>query len=286
MTHPSHALPNRTRTSASIPRRLLREGKLHLLPVYALMRTSDLAREGIDNSGSFRFADHVYRREPSGRYGIGVLLDAVLLRMRSARSMRNRFLHAQREIIAAAERRAADLTTPFHVLSVPCGVARELARASVTLRATLPVVHAHTRYFGLDVDPEPLALSRRLEGVDERFDFVRGDVFDADVWPRDLDVICSTGLGEFLTDAMLGRFYRHAFAVLREGGVFVTSGMFPDPIADYLMRELGELRATYRGADELVPLLVAAGFGDITARLDDVGLQTLIVARKPGGDAR
>ena len=61
------ALHNRTRTSTSIPRKLLREGKLHLLPVYALMRTSDLAREGIENSGSFRFADHVYRNEASGR---------------------------------------------------------------------------------------------------------------------------------------------------------------------------------------------------------------------------
>src|SRR5918993_1459024 len=63
-------LHNRTRTSASIPRKLLRSGKVHLLPVYALMRTSDLAREGIENSGSYRFADHVYRNEASGRFGI------------------------------------------------------------------------------------------------------------------------------------------------------------------------------------------------------------------------
>jgi len=53
-------LPNRTRQSASIPRRLVTEGKYHLLPVYALLTTSDLAREGIRNSGSFRFADHIY----------------------------------------------------------------------------------------------------------------------------------------------------------------------------------------------------------------------------------
>ena len=52
-------LVSRTRVSTSIPGRLLRQGKLHLLPVYALMRTSDLAREGIANSGSDRFADHV-----------------------------------------------------------------------------------------------------------------------------------------------------------------------------------------------------------------------------------
>ena len=66
------ALHNRTCTSASIPRKLLREGKLHLLPVYALMRTSDLAREGIENSGSYRFADHVYRNEArTFEHGVG-----------------------------------------------------------------------------------------------------------------------------------------------------------------------------------------------------------------------
>ena len=73
-----HQLPNRTRRSESIPKRLVAEGKYHLLPVYALLTTSDLAREGIRNSGSFRFADHIYRNEPSGRYGFGRVLDRVL----------------------------------------------------------------------------------------------------------------------------------------------------------------------------------------------------------------
>jgi len=36
----------------------------------------------IEHSGSYKFADHVYRNEPSGRFGIGRALDAVLLRMR------------------------------------------------------------------------------------------------------------------------------------------------------------------------------------------------------------
>src|SRR6476620_6365607 len=118
-------LHNRTRTSESILRKLLRQGKLHLLPIYALMRTSDLAREGIENSGSYRFADHVYRNQPSGRFGIGRALDAVLLRMRAARPMRNRLPHPQREILAAARAlaspSAADptaATAPFRVLSI------------------------------------------------------------------------------------------------------------------------------------------------------------------------
>ena len=36
---------NVTRRSSSIPRRLVREGAVHLLPVYGLLRLSDLANE-------------------------------------------------------------------------------------------------------------------------------------------------------------------------------------------------------------------------------------------------
>src|SRR5688572_29377988 len=96
------ALPNYTRESASIPRRLWEEGKLHLIPLYALLRTSDLAREGIENSGSYRFADHIYLGRARGKYGIGRLLDGVLLRLRAARSMRNRYRHSRDMIVAEA----------------------------------------------------------------------------------------------------------------------------------------------------------------------------------------
>ena len=131
-------LHTRTRTSESIPRRLLREGKLHLLPVYALMRTSNLAREGIENSGSYRFADHVYRNEASGRFGIGRALDAVLLRMRGARSKRYRFHHSQNEIHAAAlafgARTATAHATSVRGQSLPCGNARDLALVATRIR--------------------------------------------------------------------------------------------------------------------------------------------------------
>jgi hypothetical protein len=33
---------------------------------------SDLGREGIINSGSYRFADHIYHNEPSGRGHFGL----------------------------------------------------------------------------------------------------------------------------------------------------------------------------------------------------------------------
>lgn len=276
-------LHNRTRTSESIPRRLLHEGKLHLLPVYALMRTSDLAREGIENSGSYRFADHVYRNEASGRFGIGRALDAVLLRMRGARSMRNRFHHSQNEILAAARAfagRTATADTSFRVLSIPCGIARDLALVATRIRRELPDVYARSTFFGVDLDPVPLELSRELAPSGDHFIFTRGDALDANAFPSDLDVIVSTGLGEFLDDKLLVQFYGHCHERLRVGGVFVTSGMQADRVADYLMRQLAELHAHYRRGDELIRWLHTVGFHEISTRRDDVGLQTLVVARK------
>jgi hypothetical protein len=82
---------NRTRRSSSITGKLLRRGRVLELPIYWLLRTSDLAREGFENSGSYRFADHIYRDQPSGVYGIGRWLDKRILRMRAVESFRSRF---------------------------------------------------------------------------------------------------------------------------------------------------------------------------------------------------
>ena len=280
-------LHNRTRTSESIPRKLLRQGKLHLLPIYVLMRTSDLAREGIENSGSYRFADHVYRNQPSGRFGIGRALDAVLLRMRGARSMRNRFHHTQREILTAARalesRSAVDpvaVTAPFRVLSIPSGIARDLVLAARAVERELPSVYARSTFFGVDLDPAPVKLSRDLAGRDDHYFFTRGDALDATSFPSELDVIVSTGLGEFLSDDLLVQFYKNCHDRLRPGGTFVTSSMQPDRVADYLMRQLAELHTHYRRADEIIRWLHVAGFYEVSARQDDVGLQTLVVARR------
>src|SRR5437773_12430263 len=72
-------LYNRTRSSRSIPLGLLKRGRLLELPLYYILRESDLAREGFENSGSYQFADHIYRNVPSGKNRFGRWLDAQLL---------------------------------------------------------------------------------------------------------------------------------------------------------------------------------------------------------------
>ena len=274
-------LPNRTRQSASIPRRLVTEGKYHLLPVYALLTTSDLAREGIRNSGSFRFADHIYRNQASGRYGFGRILDRMLLGLRGARSMRNRFLHSRRQILRAVGE--ADNADQLTVVSVPCGIARDMFDVAEVLRFADPETYERVRFVGVDIDPEPLALSRGLTWKHQSFDFHCEDALKPGALPQSVDVIVSLGFGEFLTDGTLYDFYRRCHSALKPGGRFITSAMTRDRISDYLARELAELHTHYRSDEELEVLLASAGFTRIRTTTDEVGLQTLAVAEKGGG---
>lgn len=275
-------LPNVTRESPSIPRRLLREGKPHLIPVYALMLTSELGREGIERSGSFRFADHVYRNVPRGRFGIGWLLDAALLRLPAARSMRSRYFHSRDAIVAEVRARAAAGAREVRIVSAPCGIAREMVDASDAIARDPALSTVRVHFHGIDLDPEPLALSRELAGDRPGFTFASGDVFDLRAYPPDTDVIVSTGLVDFLDDESATRFFSTCHAALRAGGVLVTSAQQPQPLADYLMRELAELRPVYRGPAEISDVVRRGGFDDVLARPDAVGLQTLVTARKAG----
>ena len=154
---------NRTRRTASIPRRLVREGKLHLLPVYYLGLTTALGKEAIENSGSYDFADHIYGNRPAGKFVIGYLLDALFLNLKSARSFRSRYLNARSEI----QRLIVERADPIDVLAVPCGLARELFDVSVWLAEERPT--RQVRLCGMDLDQrcETVVGSRRRELCEE-----------------------------------------------------------------------------------------------------------------------
>ena len=105
-------LYNRTPRPPSIPLSLVRRGRILDLPVYWLLRLSDLAREGLDHSGSFRFADHIYRGQPSGRTALGRWLDALLLSLPAAQSFRFRYLAARDEIVSFVAAHVAQRVPP------------------------------------------------------------------------------------------------------------------------------------------------------------------------------
>jgi methyltransferase family protein len=265
---------NRTRRTASIPRRLLREGKLHLLPVYYLGLTTELGKEAIHNSGSYDFADHIYANRPAGRFLIGYALDAIFLNLKPARSFRSRYLSARREI----QQLILDRQDPVEVLAVPCGLARELFDVSAWLTGARGGRQA--RLSGMDLDHG--LVSRLVQASRRRgagIDFVCGDALSVAAYPKqEFDGIVSLGFTEFLNDTQAGTFYGVAYSKLKPGGRLITSGMRPHKLSDYLLRNVADLQTHYRSAESLRGLAKRAGFAEISSYEDRTGLQTMLIA--------
>jgi hypothetical protein len=270
---------NRTRRSRSIPVRLLREGRLHLLPVYYLGRLSKLGREAIENSGSYEFADHVYGGRAEGSYLVGRLLDALFLNLPAARSFRGRYLFARATLMRVVDARlAAD--EPVRALAIPCGLARELFDVCAEVEARWSDRRALVRLDGVDLDPVLVErLRRRSATRSVTMRFTCADAFSLEAFgDAPYDAIVSLGFTEFLDDAKVVAFYRRVREGLVKGGTFITTGLLRDRLADHLLRTVAELDVNYRGPGELAALAAAAGFTDVRTSHDERGLLATLIA--------
>ena len=272
-------LVNATRTTKSIPRKLLTTGQLHLLPVYYLMQLSDLAREGILNSGSHEFADHIYRSEASGQFMVGILIDKILLSLPSSRSFRNRYYHARDEIIRHA---LANNKSQINILSIPSGIPREIIEAASKLRRDFPVVFQRSKFYCVDKDP--VALKKGMALIKEHqftnFEVIRGDAFDVGAYPGEMDIITSTGFGEFLGDSDLRTFYNMCFEKLSDTGTFITSATVRHRFSDYLMKNIAELITQYREEPVVTDIFSRTKFKLSKLQRDTHGYQIFITANK------
>lgn len=270
---------NRTRRSRSIPRKLMVEGAFHLLPVYYLLQLSDLAREGIEHSGSFRFADHIYRGQPSGRTPVGRWLDARLLAMPAARAFRRRFQFAAELLRAAAERHPAT-AGPLRVLAVPCGLPRDIVDVASTLTNSNPDALARIEYHGLDIDRQVIAQARLMtfgRGLGSTH-FHVGNAFNANDYPPGrFNIVVSTGLGDFLADEDLEILYRLVHRALAPGGTFFTSASGRDRRSDVLL-QMAELIPHYRDASDVERILHRFEWARLDIARDPSGLQTFVTA--------
>ncbi len=270
-----HLFHNRVRRTPSIPRRLLRTGRFHLLPLYYLLRLSDAAREAMDRSGSYRFADHIYEGRPSGVGPLGRALDRLLLALPSARSFRNRERLSVRVALRETQRRL-QRQGQVDVLSVPSGMARDLVQLSRLLGDDAARVRCHA----LDLDPEALRLAGELAagaGVPPPRNH-QGDIFDPDVYPAVEIALCS-GITEFLPDADVVRLFRVIAGALRPGGALITTATARHPLSAYLLEQLADLRTHYRTTAGLRSLLRQAGYTIEEIGRDPAGYQTIALAR-------
>ena len=274
---------NFTRRSKSFVRKFIRERRFHLVPVYWLLRLSDFAREGMENSGSYRFADHMYRNQPSGRGWLGRWIDSILLKLPSTRSMRQRCFQSRDSARRAFDAHcAAKNSQPFRILTVPCGLPRDVRDFATGVAADAPTALRQISYTGIDLDPKVIDAARAfLFGCDVPEPDLRvGNALDpATFQAAPYHFIASTGLGEFLQDEELARFYRNVFDALERGGTFFTSAAAAGTGSKKLL-EAFELTARYRTRSDIERALRSLPWTSIEITQDAIGLQTFVRATK------
>jgi hypothetical protein len=260
---------------------LLREGKFHLIPVYYLLKLSDLSREGIANSGSYMFAEHIYRNQPSGLGPLGRWLDARLLSSLPARAFRRRCLRGVEEMRLALESLSVHVN-PVRVLSIPCGLPRDLAMLAGLLKTDGSQLLQRIEYHGMDIDLELLSLAERYTAktpvASKRYH--HGDALLSETFPPGpFHFVISTGLNEFLAISELAVFVRNVFDRLAEGGTFFTSATQKEPRSDALMRAF-ELLARYHSINDLEQVLDPLPWRRLKLVQDRSGLQTFVIGVK------
>jgi SAM-dependent methyltransferase len=250
------------------------------VPAYYLLSLSDLAREGIRHSGSYRFADHIYVGKPSGRTALGRWLDARLLSMPAARAFRCRYREAKAVVRRALESHRE--ARALRVLAVPCGIPRDIIELAHDVGTVHPGLLDRLEYHGMDIDPEVLDIARTLTrdaGIHAAHYHV-GDALSPTDYPRrPFDVVISTGLGEFLDDDELEVLYRNIYAALDPGGIFYTSATAHDSTSETLLR-IAELTTQYRNVQHVKRVLSAFPWKRLAAMCDATGLQTFVTAVK------
>lgn len=274
---------NFTRKTVDLPAKFRREGRFAWISLYHLLRRSDLAREGIERSGSYRFADHIYRNEASGIGWFGRWLDRRLLNLPASQAMRGRYLQARDEMAHVCRRHFEEgMGSAFRILTVPCGIPRDVFDFAERINEERPGLLERIEYHGMDLDPQVCgdaesflaACALRVPKV------FQGNALDAKSYTGcRYHFIASTGLGEFLADDDLSIFYANVFDALESGGVFFTSATAFDARSDALLRAF-ELHSHYRTQADLERLLSCRCWTRIEFTRHESGLQTFVRATR------
>ncbi len=271
---------NKTRISKSILRKLIVNKKFHLIPLYFLMMTSYLGKECISNGGSYKFADHIYAGKPKGKYVIGYLVDFIFLRLKSAHSFKFRYLSARREIDHFI--RNINKKENIHIAAIPSGYAREIFDIANQLKKENHPKHENIEWHLLDLDKKLLKEVKKRNELNHKINYWQRDALSNSTYNRikKLDLVVSMGFTEFLTDNQTLKFYKIMNKQLNKGGIFITSGMVAHKLSEYLLRNIAELKTSYRSKDELINLAKKSGFRLQKVYQDKNLIQTMMVLEK------
>jgi hypothetical protein len=175
--------------------------------------------------------DRIYADEPSGRGWLGRRLDRYLLDLPVHRAVRDRFAFVTRRLTEALQELLAQGAGPVTVLSVPCGLGRDLGVVHGRLRDLDAGATRRLRLYGIDLDYEGRVLDearRRAQAAGVTVRLVQANILAEATWAwlradaGPLSVVSCIGLAPWLApDELRGLLATFAAHLRPEGCVLL-----------------------------------------------------------------
>ena len=171
--------------------------------------------------------DRVYANDPAGFGWLGRRLDRYLLDLPVHRAVRDRFAFVTRNLAMAIESRLDSGLAAVSVVSVPCGLVRDLCTVYASLRLRHADVGQRLKFYGLDLDFEGRVLDeaqRRAQAADVPIQLVQSNALDESTWwwlheqEGSLSVVNCIGLTPWLSPEELKSLLRRFAESLCDGG--------------------------------------------------------------------
>lgn len=235
---------------------------------------------GFDSGESL---DYVYENKPRGNLLVGKVIDYFYLNAIGWRGIRQRRA-CMNQALRFALRQVRDSSMPLQLMDIAGGAGRYLL--DVLDEPDLKILCR-------DWSESALATGRvtaHQMGLSDRITHVRGDAFDevslAAVEPKPSVAVVS-GLYELFPDnERLQRSLRGLFSAVNAGGWLIYTGQPWHPQVEMIARTLTNRDGQFwvmrrRPQGEMDALVEAAGFKKEKQWIDDFGIFTVSIARKP-----
>ncbi|RON51003.1 bifunctional alpha/beta hydrolase/class I SAM-dependent methyltransferase [Pseudomonas frederiksbergensis] len=275
--------------AAPLPHNSLRD--LYWRMTRASMRLGSKLSEGVKlgfdtgfDSGST--LDYVYRNQPTGKGGLGRMIDQNYLNSIGWRGIRQRKLNVE-ELLRLTMTKLRDEGRPVRIVDIAAGHGRYILEA---LQGVSPLPESILLRDYSDINVRDGGALIRDKGLGDIAQFVKGDAFDradlAALDPKPTLAVVS-GLYELFADnTMVGGSLAGLAEAVEPGGYLVYTGQPWHPQLELIARALTSHRQGQawvmrrRSQAEMDQLVEAAGFRKITQRVDEWGIFTVSLAQR------
>lgn len=248
---------------------------------------SDGVKLGFDSgfdSGST--LDYVYRNTPTGKGGLGRMIDTNYLNSIGWRGIRQRKLNVE-ELLRLAMAKLRGEGREIRIVDIAAGHGRYILEA---LQGVSPLPESILLRDYSDINVRDGGALIREKGLGDIAQFVKGDAFDrldlAALEPKPTLAVVS-GLYELFADnGMVGNSLAGLAEAVEPGGYLVYTGQPWHPQLELIARALTSHRQGQawvmrrRSQAEMDQLVEAAGFRKIAQRVDEWGIFTVSLAQK------